>query len=235
MKVHLWKSGSAAGRQKTGQSIRGKISGPIPIPNPIDDEFPMRNPGTGIATPLPADGNEPQFPVLPAQQVEASSSSAAVPATQSIPAVPDARPEVAHNTKSTNSTHSRTRSGTGSASASGPSPTSGLPGTTGTNTSPRRRTNPSSTLRYSTVSGSSHRTGNTSNKDVPQRKKSTIRGALSKLFGRKKKSDGGHDSIEEGTIGSSQHRSVSGFVRHGEAAVRRSRTETNTGNRTPRR
>ncbi|KAK7941075.1 uncharacterized protein PG986_013462 [Apiospora aurea] len=54
MKSGLLKSPSSAGRPKTGQSsIRGKISGPIPIPSLADDdEFPMREHGTGQATPL---------------------------------------------------------------------------------------------------------------------------------------------------------------------------------------
>ncbi|KAK8082296.1 hypothetical protein PG996_001077 [Apiospora saccharicola] len=44
MKGGLLKSPPSAGRPKPGQSnIRGKISGPIPIPNPAeDDEFPIR-------------------------------------------------------------------------------------------------------------------------------------------------------------------------------------------------
>jgi hypothetical protein len=37
-------------RTNTGSSIRGKIGPPIPILD--DDEFPIRTPGTGIATPL---------------------------------------------------------------------------------------------------------------------------------------------------------------------------------------
>ncbi|KAH8602787.1 hypothetical protein B0O99DRAFT_679773 [Bisporella sp. PMI_857] len=45
-------------RTNTG-SIRGvKISAPIPFP---DDEFPIREPGTGIATPLGDDGHEKQL------------------------------------------------------------------------------------------------------------------------------------------------------------------------------
>ncbi|KAM7208049.1 hypothetical protein V8F20_001595 [Naviculisporaceae sp. PSN 640] len=75
----LWKSGSTSGRAKAAgrKSIRGTISGPIPIPSALDDEeefpirtpgpvavagptamtsddeFPMRTPGTGIAAPIP--------------------------------------------------------------------------------------------------------------------------------------------------------------------------------------
>lgn len=58
MRVGLFKSTSSAGRPKTAQSnIRGKvISGPIPIPDPVDDdEFPIRQSGAGLATPS---GNE---------------------------------------------------------------------------------------------------------------------------------------------------------------------------------
>ncbi|KAK0618130.1 hypothetical protein B0T17DRAFT_495393 [Bombardia bombarda] len=69
----LWKSGSTAGRAKAAgpRSIRGTISGPIPIPADDDDEFPLRStgktrvdvdeefpirkPGTGIASPVPPD------------------------------------------------------------------------------------------------------------------------------------------------------------------------------------
>lgn len=48
-KAGTWKS-EASGRTNTGSTIRGKISAPIPIQD--DDEFPIRSPGTGIATPL---------------------------------------------------------------------------------------------------------------------------------------------------------------------------------------
>ncbi|KAM3066007.1 hypothetical protein ACMFMG_009774 [Clarireedia jacksonii] len=48
-KTGTWKS-ETTGRTNTGSTIRGKISAPIPIQD--DDEFPIRSPGTGIATPL---------------------------------------------------------------------------------------------------------------------------------------------------------------------------------------
>src|SRR5689334_9723614 len=87
------KSGSTAGRAKTRhRSIRGTISAPIPIPaSPVDDEFPIRNPGsakasmtaddefpmrmpgTGIAAPLPATddpASSPEEPVEPADAPE---------------------------------------------------------------------------------------------------------------------------------------------------------------------
>ncbi|EGY22780.1 hypothetical protein HYQ45_010063 [Verticillium longisporum] len=177
MKVSIFKpqpagaGGQAASRPKTGQSIRGKISGPIPIPTPTDDEFPMRNPGTGIATPLSAEDRERQL------QTEAGHQTSA-PFTQ-----PEAVP-----TRNTDSVmaHSGSGSGsvTGSASGSGTgsAPTHQIP-----RGSPQsqRRTNPPSTLRHSVVSEATENTNNS--KDKPQRKKSTLRGAFSKLFGRKKK------------------------------------------------
>ncbi|KAG4027254.1 hypothetical protein MFRU_031g00040 [Monilinia fructicola] len=48
-KAGTWKS-EASGRTNTGSTVRGRISAPIPIRD--DDEFPIRSPGTGIATPL---------------------------------------------------------------------------------------------------------------------------------------------------------------------------------------
>ncbi|KAG7133719.1 hypothetical protein HYQ45_008148 [Verticillium longisporum] len=175
MKVSIFKpqpagaGGQAASRPKTGQSIRGKISGPIPIPTPTDDEFPMRNPGTGIATPLSTEDRERQL------QTEAGHQTSA-PFTQ-----PEAVP-----TRNTDSVMAPSGSGsvTGSASGSGT-------GSAHTHQIPRgspqsqRRTNPPSTLRHSVVSEATENTNN--GKDKPQRKKSTLRGAFSKLFGRRKK------------------------------------------------
>lgn len=54
-----WKTDGPV-RTNTGSSIRGKISAPI-IPD--DDEFPIREPGTGIATSLGEDSMERQFPL----------------------------------------------------------------------------------------------------------------------------------------------------------------------------
>ena len=50
-----WRSEGGPVRTNTGSSIRGKIISP-PIPFPEDDEFPIRAPGTGIATPLGTEG-----------------------------------------------------------------------------------------------------------------------------------------------------------------------------------
>ncbi|KAF6840779.1 hypothetical protein CMUS01_03812 [Colletotrichum musicola] len=161
-------------RSMTGQSIRGKISGPIPIPSPADDEFPMRNPGTGIATPVTA-GDMREQQMHPPQ---------AEPATASIVSVP--RPDVSQ-APATDAAAVPPGSG---GSASGSSPTSA---SHGHSPQSQRRTN-ASNLRYSVVSASSEQTG--VSRDRPQRKKSTLRGALGKLFGRKKKSNsqGSYDS-----------------------------------------
>jgi hypothetical protein len=51
-----WKA-EGPSRTNTGSSIRGKISAPI---TQDDDEFPIRLPGTGIATPLGKDSMERQ-------------------------------------------------------------------------------------------------------------------------------------------------------------------------------
>ncbi|KAI0013368.1 hypothetical protein F4779DRAFT_640739 [Xylariaceae sp. FL0662B] len=129
-------------------SIRGKISGPIPM----DDEFPMRQPGTGIAH-----EGRPR----PLESLAEDKPTSLNPG----------------NTSSEVTREDKTDSGV---TPSGPSQASNV------SNSPQRqrRTAHSSTLRYSTVSEG---TGTGTDTDRPQRKKSTIRSALGKLFGRKKK------------------------------------------------
>ncbi|TEA22750.1 hypothetical protein C8034_v005191 [Colletotrichum sidae] len=158
-------------RSLTGQSIRGKISGPIPIPDPVDDEFPMRNPGTGIATPV-TEGNMREQQLHPPQAEPVAASSVSIN-----------RAEV--------SPPPRAESVVGPL---GPGPSSPTSATYGSSPQSQRRTNASSNLRYSAVSMSSEQTG--ASRERPQRKKSTLRGALGKLFGRKKKtgSQGSYDS-----------------------------------------
>ncbi|KAK3337156.1 hypothetical protein B0T19DRAFT_62697 [Cercophora scortea] len=60
----LWKSGVSGSRPKavSHRSIRGTISGPIPIPAAVDkddDEFPIRNPGSARAVTT----NDDEFPI----------------------------------------------------------------------------------------------------------------------------------------------------------------------------
>lgn len=203
----LFKGPPPASRPKSQhQSIRGKISGPIPIPSPLEEEeFPIRNPGTGIASPTPLDENEAEEHRQRQLQPPATGTSIASGVTASQAEVPQA-------------TVPEPPSSPPPAPPSGPSPTSAAGGSTvtGPESSPsqrspkRHRTNPSSTLRYSTVSNVStdspaHQNGR------PERKKSTLRGALSKLFGRKKKegSQGSVSTTERLSAlgGASQHRS----------------------------
>ncbi|KAK0731616.1 hypothetical protein B0H67DRAFT_654450 [Lasiosphaeris hirsuta] len=82
-----------------------------------------------------------------------------------------------------------------------------------TSPSVARSTNPPlSTIRYSTISDAPSGQRNQS-KDSPTRKKSTLRSALGRLFGRKKKNStssqdsGATSGRESGLMGSSQHRS----------------------------
>jgi hypothetical protein len=183
MRVGLFKSASNAGRASMGQSaIRGKISGPIPIPNPAeDDEFPIRQPGTGLATPLGLDGKG-QLHMPPE-----------APSILEAPSNTDPSPDVAPEER----TESVVQAGPSQASE-----TSGSPA--------QRRTNRSSTLRYSTLSAG---TDTDQSRAAPQRKKSTLRSALSKLFGRKKKGTSQDSTLEThfeaGPRSSAQHRSVS--------------------------
>ncbi|KAI1847427.1 hypothetical protein JX266_006652 [Neoarthrinium moseri] len=177
MKPGLFKSASSAGRPKAGQSnVRGKlISGPIPIPDPAeDDEFPMRQPGTGLATPLGHEGRSKML-VTP----EGSSALEPTIETGATPDVPEsANPEP----------------------RTGPSQASEASGSLA-----QRRANRSSTLRYSTIST----TDTDQSRNSPQRKKSTLRTTLSRLFGRKKKrgSNEGLETHPEHPMGSPQHRS----------------------------
>ncbi|GKT55065.1 hypothetical protein ColTof4_08074 [Colletotrichum tofieldiae] len=196
----------AVPRSLTGQSIRGKISGPIPIPSPSDDEFPMRNPGTGIATPL-AGGDMKEQQLHPPQPEPRAGSIVSV-----------AQPEVSQAPRTDSVVAPTGSAGSGSTSP----PTSGAHANSPQS---QRRTNGSSHLRYSAVSASSEQTGGS--RDRPQRKKSTLRGALGKLFGRKKKtgSQGSTDSQRISTYNTSnqQHKSdISALSRVNEAEPKRS-------------
>ncbi|UZP44050.1 hypothetical protein NXS19_011862 [Fusarium pseudograminearum] len=148
-----WKSGAAAAPSaqpvdSQPSAIRGRISGPVPIPTSMDDEFPIRNPGTSIATPVQGEFQESQPEPTPSRSDFRS------------PTFPEPR----HNEASSfreeprYSVHAR------------------HPGTT----SRLQKAEPSN--RHSFVS-----TDRSQTKERPQRKQSTLRGALGKLFNRKKK------------------------------------------------
>ncbi|OTB07546.1 hypothetical protein M426DRAFT_240045 [Hypoxylon sp. CI-4A] len=166
----LFRPATGVGRPKTAHpetTVRGRISGPIPM----DDEFPIRNPGVGIAH----EGRP--------EQLESH-----------IEEEPSSRSENTHSAEVTRDDK------IDSVTPSGPSQASNNSG------SPRQqqqqqRTIRSSTLRYSTVSDST-------DVDRPQRKKSTLKSTLGRLFKRKKKSMG-EASISEaqgtGSGESAQH------------------------------
>ncbi|PTD10057.1 hypothetical protein FCULG_00008503 [Fusarium culmorum] len=148
-----WKSGAGAAPSaqpvdSQPSAIRGRISGPVPIPTSMDDEFPIRNPGTSIATPVQGEFQESQPEPTPSRSDFRS------------PTFPEPR----HNEASSfreeprHSVHAR------------------HPGTA----SRLQKAEPSN--RHSFVS-----TDRSQTKERPQRKQSTLRGALGKLFNRKKK------------------------------------------------
>ncbi|KAG8419867.1 hypothetical protein J3458_004697 [Metarhizium acridum] len=158
-----WKPATGGNGQKpraASKSIRGQISGPIPIPDPMDEEFPMRD----------------QTDMVARNADEASSDSHLIPQ------------EPTSSSQSYKTSHFRAVS----AGNIDPLITRQQQHTL---SAPRR----ASTLRKSSLSqhdrftrisdqeDSRHSKASKSSK--AQRKKSTIRSALGKLFGRKKKSE----------------------------------------------
>ncbi|KAL8419633.1 hypothetical protein RB594_002717 [Gaeumannomyces avenae] len=278
--MNIFKSPSTStghGRPRPAHSIRGKISGPIPIPNPADDEeFPIRNPGSnlaingpeeefpirqrgaGIASPTPleepptrgdqresqrsealvppppannsgsssrnddhgANGTVASHEPSPSMKTIQPSNPAPAPAPAPVPAVASTPPRMNTPTPPPAPTTTPATPPSQQQAAARTSPSSG------TGTSPgHKRTNPSSTLRYSVVSNTS---GNTAD-NRPQRKKSTLRGAFSKLFSRKKKNktslQGSGDETDRtsSVVPSTQHRSdTSALERVNEAEPKRS-------------
>ncbi|KAF5669147.1 hypothetical protein FDENT_11597 [Fusarium denticulatum] len=138
-------------------NIRGRISGPVPISTSLDDEFPIRNPGTNMATPVQGEFKESQAtePTLSRNDFRS-------------PTFPEPRRNGPHafREEPRSSLHAR------------------QPGTI----SRLQKAEPSNNVRHSFVSA------DTRDKERPQRKQSTLRGALGKLFNRKKKSTGNDSS-----------------------------------------
>jgi hypothetical protein len=185
-----WRSDGPT-RTNTGSSIRGKmffkashgkfvanlaqgkISAPIPFPAD-DDEFPIRTPGAGIATPLGSDGVETRLRASIAAELDNTALQTGIRMSNTV----DPKLSVQ--------------------SAAGPP--QAFPETQ------IRRTNQPSALRNS---GTSVPSGSSIGK--PQRKKSSFRSALGRLFGKKSK-NGGSTSPREQSVGgvkAGQHRSVS--------------------------
>jgi len=167
-----WKADGPA-RTNTGSSIRGKIGPPIPIPD--DDEFPIRTPGTGIATPLSGTVEQPL--VLRASTATDRSAQQIGIATSDVSELRQS-------------------------SSTPPQPPV---------EEPFRRTTQPSALRNSNLRNSMASVPSGSSGGKPQRKKSSLRSVLGKLFGRKRKA--GSTSSNEKDKSSSvlradQHRSV---------------------------
>lgn len=188
MKSTRSKGSSSAGRPKQRQpSIRGRISGPIPIPDPADDEFPMRGESSTPALATPLASELPLPPPLPQSQLQFPQ--------EPNPTTVDAEGTNGHVHGATPVERAETRSQAGTAHTSD-------------NSIGKRRTVRSSKVRYST--GTNADEGDLD--AIPQRKKSTLRSAFSKIFGRKKKAAGDGLMLEthfEDPASSKQHQSVS--------------------------
>ncbi|KFA73566.1 hypothetical protein S40288_09455, partial [Stachybotrys chartarum IBT 40288] len=149
-------------RSQTGsQSIRGRISSPIPIPNPMDDQHPVPDP--------------PSVHIAPALASEVNDTPSELPRRDksASPMMPSPGPR---------STLISNRSPEPEALLSSSVPS----GMAHESASPVLRTSPPNAVRYSTMSVSAGTEQSGNSKDQPQRKKSSLRGALGRLFGRKK-------------------------------------------------
>ncbi|KUI62502.1 hypothetical protein VP1G_09630 [Cytospora mali] len=225
MKPKIFGPASPTGaRPRTGhQSIRGRISGPIPMSNSVeDDEFPIRNPGTGIASSTPIEDD----PILQRQlQQPAPIPAVSPPPTQPFSSVAQSirsaaeRAEIIDVPQTVPEHPGSPSPRPNTPGPSGPSPEGGgSSGVSAMRSSPARyhRTNPSSSNRFSTLSVDSSKEiaddVNFSGHSPPQRKKSTLRSALGKFLRRRKK-EGSLSSVSEidrqsALEGTAQHRSV---------------------------
>ncbi|KAI6382928.1 hypothetical protein MCOR25_000442 [Pyricularia grisea] len=155
-------------------------------------------------------------PVTPTTPVAPVPISATIPAVAPDPA-PPSTPQPA-----------QARTSHPSAKGSGNSPANSNGNSNNSDRTQFRRTNVPSTVRYSAISNNSANTGALSSDSRPQRKKSTLRNALSKLFGRKKKKGTGSsssagDTDRTSSVMPSQHRSdTSGLVPVKETESKRS-------------
>jgi hypothetical protein len=173
-----WKS-EALARTNTGSSIRGKISAPIPIVD--DDEFPIRSPGSGIATPVGAEGIEKQLQLrssVLARPESAAMIERSTPTHQGEPAIAEEGPSTSQPSfyQPSNSATTHTASTAVATSVNSIPPVTSLPPTSD---------------------------------GKPQRKKSSLRSVFGKLFGRKSRSDANRRSGDQSEVRAEQHRSVS--------------------------
>lgn len=140
----------------------------------MDEEFPIRHPGAGVASPVAPEYRE--YQAEPIRTIEENEEHFAMPQATSL-----------------QSHHEPT-----AASGSDSPPNSSAHGTA-VDSPAGYRANPPNTLRYSIVSADTSQSRGS--RDRPQRKKSTLRGALGKLFGRKKKSNSNNNTTYNNSVG----------------------------------
>lgn len=164
-------------RSNTTSSIRGRISAPIPhgptAAAAVDEEFPLRTPGTSVAAPLGHDGLGLQLgaPPAPLQADTTQYERGDIPAGAERPS------------KAVSSV-----------------PSSAVP----SHETPISQARQASPLPGSGVSNPS-----ASSIEKPQRKKSTLKSVLGRLFGKKRKSASSVNVGREDSPRAGQHRSVS--------------------------
>ncbi|GAB0131650.1 hypothetical protein EsDP_00000112 [Epichloe bromicola] len=219
-----WKPAAGGGstrRPRTGsRPIRGNISGPIPIPDPLDDEFPMRD------QPLTTTN------VAEAHRLVTNDADTVSRRTRGNHDLVGTR----YASNSSGSAGDDTfRSQTPDIASSAAAHTS---------TSQRSSTKVPSQFRQSSpVSDADSRGDERNSQSQPQRKKSSIRSTLSKLFGRKNKSQPNKDNEPQLPSGettstkstgapNTQHRSVGSFPCHASCnATKRKPKQDPTGQR----
>ncbi|PNY29745.1 Uncharacterized protein TCAP_00341, partial [Tolypocladium capitatum] len=197
-------AGAAAGaapgpRPRTGsRSIRGQISGPIPIiPDPMGGEFPVPDPGAIMATPLDGDAN------VVDDATKADTQALEYDQQQQLADAPSANPS---RTEATGSDHYDIEALLDTAPTKSRSASR-------QRESPQRVTKPAMDQRASVISSDTARARG--GREGPRRKKSTFRFALSRLFGRKKKDNGFAETIDSpgwltpAAPSNGHHRSVS--------------------------
>lgn len=226
---------STARRSKTATttSLRGRISGPIPIPGPLDPDFEKynqnasSNPDIDNLAPMSTETKDLAYPTPREPSSNRRQRSATPPTVSDYHAQDVQGAQVSQN---------------------GQHPTGGGISLSTTNSTGHRKNNQSRNVRYSTFSVDS----SSPNKNKPLRKTSTLRGAIGKLFGRKKKGvsqaptsgsastrqtpEEGNASAPETSRGVEQNRSTSspygeyrGTIRSNTASPRGRRTEEGVG------
>lgn len=153
-----WRADAPKRVNTGGSTIRGKISAPIPFPD--DDEFPIRSPGSGIATPLSGEGIDKQL---------GHNMGSGIPRP-----ISRAPPDRLSSTLAEDSTPVVERPMTPARASYEPMEPS----------PPRQQSMPMAQERALTSAPSG------SSEGKPQRKKSSLRTVFGKLFGKKAKANG---------------------------------------------